>query len=95
MTSLLLSNQTEFNTVKVGQNFSAVIGSFDTAFADYLHRLDAIEYVEPNQKYTAARALDKRTRQTDPAVRSWGLSRISQRNPGNLGASAYDDSIEG
>ncbi|ORY97980.1 peptidase S8/S53 domain-containing protein [Syncephalastrum racemosum] len=95
MTSLLLANQTEFNTVKVGQNFSAVIGSFDSSFADYLHQLDAIEYVEPNQKYKAAHVLDKRSMQTDPAVKSWGLSRISQRNLGDLRASAYDDSIEG
>lgn len=84
------------DTVHVGQDFSAIVGPFDPDFAAYLHRLDVIDYVEPNQVYKVAHYREnvKRTTQQQPAA-SWGLARIQQRQRGDLSIRALDDSLAG
>ncbi|KAI9313162.1 peptidase S8/S53 domain-containing protein [Dichotomocladium elegans] len=78
------------DTIHIGKGFSAVVGAFDPAFAQYLHQLDAIDYVEPNKIYSVqAVAAEAAAAAAAPAVRrdevlesaapSWGLARISQR----------------
>ncbi|KAJ8662796.1 hypothetical protein O0I10_001760 [Lichtheimia ornata] len=68
------------DTIQVGNGFSAVVGAFDPAFAEYLHQLDAIDYVEPNQVYKVQAAVPG-SQHVEPAP-SWGIARINQRDAG-------------
>ncbi|KAF7724385.1 subtilisin-like serine protease [Apophysomyces ossiformis] len=73
--------------IHVSQSFSAVVGSFHPSFADYLHELDAVEYVEPNHIYKIA-GWRKNVQDNVP---SWGLARVSQRKNADLSKYIGDD----
>ncbi|KAI9255610.1 peptidase S8/S53 domain-containing protein [Phascolomyces articulosus] len=92
----LEDKELSINTIEVGKDFSAVVGSFDAQFTEYLHGLDAIDYVESNQIYRVAAniPLEKRDRQQSP-VPSWGLARITHRDKSDLNVDIFDDSIQG
>lgn len=40
--------------IDIGQEFKAVVGSFNPSFVTYLNGLDDVEYIEPNRIYKAA-----------------------------------------
>ncbi|KAI9494017.1 peptidase S8/S53 domain-containing protein [Zychaea mexicana] len=87
------------DTIQVGKDFSAVVGSFDTPFTDYLHELDAIDYVEPNQVYHIAASIaataEKRDRQVQSPVPNWGIARITHRDKDDLKSNIFDDAMSG
>ena len=85
------------DSIQVGNDFSAVVGSFDAEFTQYLHELDDIDYVESNQIYHVAAAVNprKRDQQVQSPVPNWGIARISHRDKENLNSNLFDDSIQG
>ncbi|KAG2226673.1 hypothetical protein INT45_001020 [Circinella minor] len=85
------------DSIQVGKDFSAVVGSFDAEFTQYLDNLDDIEYVESNQIYRVAAAINpgKRDQQVQSPVPNWGIARISHRDKQSLNANLFDDSIQG
>ncbi|KAG0172226.1 subtilisin-like serine protease [Apophysomyces sp. BC1034] len=73
--------------IDISQRFSAVVGSFHPSFTNYLHTLDAVEYVEPNHIYKAT-DWQKIVQENVP---SWGLARVSQRKNTDLSSYIGDD----
>ncbi|KAI8137410.1 peptidase S8/S53 domain-containing protein [Fennellomyces sp. T-0311] len=83
------------DTIQLGQDFSAVVGSFDTSFTQYLDKIEAIDYIEPNQVYRVAAVAGKRDRQVQSPVPNWGIARITHRAKDDLSSNVYDDTIQG
>lgn len=89
------------DTIQIGRQYAAVIGSFDAPFTQYLHKLDAIDYVEPNRVYKVAAAVPPTTTTTTITgqkllnVSSWGIARVNQREKGDLSSSTFNDNLAG
>jgi hypothetical protein len=49
-----MSPPKSMTNIDIGQEFKAVVGSFNPSFVKYLTGLEDVEYVEPNRVYKAA-----------------------------------------
>jgi hypothetical protein len=91
--------------VQIGNDFTAIVGSFDPLFVNYLSMQEDVDYVEPNQVYKAAIMPitqqpqsyqgkynhQKRKVLTQENVPSWGLARINTRELDDLTTYSVDD----
>lgn len=94
--------------IDIGNEFKAVVGSFNPSFVNYLSQLEDVEYVETNQIYKAAilptvskpqpyrssqvASKSKRNIITQMNVPSWGLARINRRNKDDMTTYSVDES---
>ncbi|KAK4509377.1 uncharacterized protein ATC70_007728 [Mucor velutinosus] len=97
--------------IDIGNEFKAVVGSFNPSFVNYLSQLEDVEYVETNQVYKAAilptvskpqpyissqvSSKNKRNIITQINVPSWGLARINRRNKDDMTTYSVDESAGG
>lgn len=76
--------------ISIGDGFVAIAGVFsDHAFLDYLNNQPTIDYVEENQIFKTTDINEERKIASGKSA-NWGLSRIRQREKGNLEEYDFD-----
>ncbi|KAG0193506.1 hypothetical protein DFQ28_004839 [Apophysomyces sp. BC1034] len=86
------NNELGLDYIRIDSDFMAVAGVFqDEQFIDYLGKQPYIDYVEPNQIYTATVVLPHKGALKTAVSPNWGMARIQQRAKESYNYYSFND----